>query len=260
MKKTLNSRMEEAGIRELMPGFDKEAMWQQINSRMQHKKRVVLWPRLAAACLLVVLCAVPVWLLTKSADKKTIADGIAIKHEFWHMGVLPEWSNNTISVVHAGDKDKVMITPGNKQQNTVHDSSLLLASLHRSGEFVCNSTPCPLEICITQIMKCADGTASAITSCSTVDPDQARQMRFNNNKGSDCSVTIDEIRIKRVNTGETIVLTGDSEPSTARELFDCLTGNADCNLLAGVFNNNCDNEHGPLELKIEKEGGSLILE
>ncbi len=260
MKKTLNSRMEEAGIRELMPEFDKDAMWHQISSRMPQKKRITPWPRLAAACILLVTGGISVWLLVSDNIDSSLSGRVATKQDNWRTGVLPEWPKERKNIIHTSEKDKVIVTTGDKRQQSTNERNKYIASLQRSGEFVCNSTPCPLEICITQIMKCADGTASAITSCSTVDPDQARQMRFNNNGGSDCSVTIDEIRIKRVNTGETIVLTGDSEPSTARELFDCLTGNADCNLLAGVFNNNCDNEHGPLELKIEKEGGSLILE
>jgi hypothetical protein len=87
-------------------------------------------------------------------------------------------------------------------------------------------------------------------------------MRFktSQNAGSNCKVEIDEICIKRVATGETIVLNAHSEPSTAQELFDCLTGNMDCSLMAGIFKNDCNNERRPGNLKVERDAGSLILE
>ena len=133
---------------------------------------------------------------------------------------------------------------------------------YMANEFVCNGTSCPLEICIVQTFKCQDNKPSAVATCSTLAPDESRQLRYKalDKKGKDCKVTVDEIRIRRVSTGETIVLNAQSKPSTAEEVFSCITGQTKCNMLAGIFDADCNNHCTPHNLTIYNNQGNLVLE
>jgi predicted Zn-ribbon and HTH transcriptional regulator len=133
---------------------------------------------------------------------------------------------------------------------------------YRTNDFVCNGTPCPLEICIIQTIKCPGSKPSAVASCSTLLPDQSGQLRY---KASDriaenCKVTVQQIRIKRVTTGETIVLDENSKPSTAEELFNYITGRKKGNILAGMFHADCNNNNHEHSLKLDNNFGNLVLQ
>jgi hypothetical protein len=124
-----------------------------------------------------------------------------------------------------------------------------LADDNKAKEFVCNSTPCPIEICIVQSIKCQNNHPAIISTCSTIEPDESGQLRYKAfgkmHKG--CASTIREITIKRISTGETIVLTADSKPATAQDVFNYITGQKKGDITAGIFHSDCynrDNEDG----------------
>jgi hypothetical protein len=155
---------------------------------------------------------------------------------------------------------KAFASKSNWQPLKVGDSWLHERS--RTKEFVCNATPCPIEICIIQMIRCDKGQPSTVASCSTLEPDQAGQLHFKalDNLVSDCNATIEEIRIKRITTGETIVLNNESKPATAQDLFNYLTGQKQGDILAGVFQADCYDRCNENSLRLGKDYGHLIFQ
>ncbi len=136
-----------------------------------------------------------------------------------------------------------------------------LFDYYRTKEFICNGTPCPLQICILQTIKCKNDAPAAIATCSTLEPDQSGQLKYkgNNLLAHDCNVSIDEIRITRVNTGETIVLDANSKPSTAQDMFDYITGEKEGDLLTGIFHTDCNKNNSSQNLTIDKSYGNVVI-
>lgn len=132
----------------------------------------------------------------------------------------------------------------------------------RTKEFLCNNTPCPLEICIIQSVKCRNGEPIPVSTCSTLEPDQSGQLKYKafNKIARNCKSTVQEIRITRVSTGETIVLDEHSSPSTAQDFFDYITGQKPGgDIVAGIFHSDCNNHSDDCGLTIDNLG-NLILQ
>lgn len=127
---------------------------------------------------------------------------------------------------------------------------------------VCNVTPCPIEICIVQSLKCKSVTASEVSTCSTIEPDQSGELVYKafDRKNANCNFSIKEIRIKRVSTGETIILTEHSNPVTAQDLFDYMTGQKKGDIVAGIFHTDCNNRSYENRLRVDNKFGDLILQ
>lgn len=271
MKKPLNERMKETSLEELMPGFDKNAEWETLRARLHPApaRRLPIW-KIAAAAALVITCGSAMWLMNRENEINGFAANRADTPANWaEAGVIPAMPQQPAYTTSPGQRDRLIVKTATTSAHDPASASIDAAlqakiqqNLQRTGEFVCNSTPCPIEICVTQMLHCSDQAPSTVTSCSVLDPDQARQMRIGTEKivKKNCNVTVSEISLERVATGEMIVLNDHSTPSTAQELFNCLTGDTKCSLLAGIFKTDCDNKHRPGSLKIEKDAGSLILE
>ena len=131
-----------------------------------------------------------------------------------------------------------------------------------SENFVCNSTSCPIEICIIQKIVCKDGRPSEVATCSLLEPDQSGALKYEafDKIAAHCEASVEEIRIKRVSTGETIVLNASSKPSTAQDLFNYITMRKKGDIMAGVFHTNCNNDPREHSLKLENESGDLIFQ
>lgn len=133
---------------------------------------------------------------------------------------------------------------------------------HMAKEFVCNSTSCPLEICIVQAFKCGDIRSSDVTTCSTIAPDESGQLSYKafSSIGKNCVSIVKEIRIKRVTTGETIILDEHSDPVTAQNLFSYITGQIKGDIVAGIFHTDCNNQAREHGLRLDNKFGDLILQ
>jgi hypothetical protein len=129
-------------------------------------------------------------------------------------------------------------------------------------EFVCNSTPCPIEICIIQSIKCHNSKAAIISTCSTIAPDESGQLRYKafDKMDKNCKLTIQQITIKRISTGETIVLTANSKPSTAEDLFNYITGQKKGDITAGIFHSDCSNRINDGGITLDNRFGDLRLQ
>ncbi len=133
------------------------------------------------------------------------------------------------------------------------------SNFNHTREFICNETHSPLEICIIQSVKCQDGVPLATSTCSVLEPDESGQLRYKafDKITKNCNATIQEIRIKQVNTGETYVLNANSKPSTAEDFFNYITGNNKTDMFAGVFEADCNDNNDDCELRFDN--GRLIM-
>ena len=289
--KEMNEREEQALLRELMPDFDKRAEWDRLAGRMKQgrgRKIQLAWLRAAAAVLLLAGGAWMAWQYgagTINQDTAqqvqitdTITDNIATGNSIDINGntvtdtqasnelkkednaaALAMQVNKAVSTKKLVAKRKDAFTGGLKPAKNGAEQYF---NYYLANESVCNGTQCPLEICIVQTFKCNNKKPSAVATCNTLGPDESKRLRYRalDKKGKDCNVTIDEIRIKRVSTGETIVLNAASKPSTAEELFSCITGQEKCNILAGIFDEDCNNHCKPHDLTIYNNQGNLTLQ
>lgn len=148
-----------------------------------------------------------------------------------------------------------MVTETKAKKNLITDDC-------KTKKYVCNSTPCPIEICIIQKGRCNGGRQLPIFNCSIIQPDESGRLCYggvDEKFYQDCAIAIQEIRIKRVSTGETIVLNQQSSPMTAQEVFSYISGQKKGDIVAGVFQNDCNDEPGQHSLTIENQYGSLMF-
>jgi hypothetical protein len=138
----------------------------------------------------------------------------------------------------------------------------LLASHHAAKAIICNGTPCPIEICINQTMRCPNIEPSTISSCSTLEPDHSGRLSYkaHDKIAKNCSLTVNEIEIKNIATGETILLTGNSTPATAQDVFSYITGQRKGDILTGMFSSDCDHNTQKHDLMLNNSYGDLILQ
>ncbi|MCD6013650.1 MAG: hypothetical protein K0Q79_3512 [Flavipsychrobacter sp.] len=132
---------------------------------------------------------------------------------------------------------------------------------HPSRKSICNATPCPLEICIIQKVKCpGDNEPAAISTCSVLEPDESGQLHYKSFEHitNNCNNDIEEIRIRRVSTGETIVLNAHSRPATAKDFFSYINGEKKGDILAGMFHKDCNNRADDCGLIFNNDYGIIM--
>jgi hypothetical protein len=126
---------------------------------------------------------------------------------------------------------------------------------------ILNSTPCPIEICISQTMQCPDKKPAEISSCSVLEPEQSGQLSFKSHDkvAKNCSLTVEEITITSVRTGESIILDQKST-TTAQDLFRYISGEKKGEVLAGVFHADCDHQVSDRGLHFDNRSGNWIFQ
>ncbi|NDC42551.1 MAG: hypothetical protein EBZ77_13565, partial [Chitinophagia bacterium] len=75
-----------------------------------------------------------------------------------------------------------------------------------------------------------------------------------------CSLTVHEIAITSIATGETIVLNEHSAPSTAQEVFGIITGQIRGDVLAGMFHTDCNKHRAGKAVSLANREGGLVLQ
>lgn len=132
----------------------------------------------------------------------------------------------------------------------------------KSKNFVCNSTPCPIEVCIVQKSNCSNDVPYSVYNCSVIRPDESGKLCYkamDDKLYENCSLTVQEIRIKRLSTGETIVLNDRSRPVSAQDAFEYITGEKKGDIVAGVFHSDCNNVSKDYSLRIDNQYGNLLF-
>jgi hypothetical protein len=254
--------------------------WEQFKTRLNKPKTIRIprrsfgWVRVAALVMLLAGAGTLAWIMNhRQTENIAVASKVETNTPPQPMPSAPQVSTpppaetaantvhqETVNTTYVAEKGK----PGGKKSNNSkqNDAAEIFYNQYRTNDFVCNGTPCPLEICIIQSIKCPGGKPSAVATCSTLMPDQSGQVRYKSADkiAKNCHVTVQQIRIKRVSTGETIVLDEHSQPSTAEEVFSYITGRKKGNILAGMFHADCNNNDYEHTLKLDNNFGNLVLQ
>lgn len=256
-----------------------EEAWEQFKTRLNKPGKTINiprrsfgWVRVAALVVLLAGAGSIAWLMNhkETEDVATVSKVETNAPQQVESPAQPEITppaetttnsvqQETVNTTYVADKGKPNGKRGNNRQN---DAAEIFYNQYRTNDFVCNGTPCPLEICIIQSIKCPGGKPSAVATCSTLMPDQSGQVRYKaaDKIAKNCHMTVQQIRIKRVTTGETIVLDEHSQPSTAEEVFNYITGRKKGNILAGMFHADCNNDDHEHTLKLDNNFGNLVLQ
>jgi len=263
----INERMERASLRDLMPGFDKEVEWLQLAGKLHPEKKRVLLPLWSYAAAILLLLGVGVWLMLPPNGKnhdvvlqQTTPPGIIV--------APADTSSNSKPATAQVDTEAKEIKPEPiknlvvvKKHTRAHKDHDLVTK-YTAKDFICNGTPCPIQICINQTVTCPHTQPATISSSSTLEPDQSGQLRYraHDKIAKNCSLTVNEIEITSIATGETILLNTNSSPSTAQEVFNYITGKKKGDVLAGMFSSDCDQQDKKRGLRLNNRHGDLIIE
>lgn len=271
----MNERMEQASLDELAPGFDKEQEWMKISEQLHKPKWRILLPvwSYAAAILLLLAGGAWLWLVSDEHGRQSLAQQ--------HMKEVKDTVAVTAPVRTIDSNKKVVRTeeapaaPATKADKSKQDNKTIRNTVavkkHRANaamqnnaakEVICNGTPCPIQICISQTMRCPNVQPAAISSCSTLEPDQSGRLSYKEHDkiARNCSLTVNEIEIKSIATGEVILLNANSKPATAQEVFSYITGQKKGDVLAGMFNSDCNDKTKKKGLRLYNSYGNIIIQ
>ena len=218
----------------------------------------------AAAILL--LLSVGIWFMLPPTAKDQ--QGVARQIAPAPVIVPADTARNATPAVAQGDtqmKDEqptrnkeLVVVKKRTHSHKAHD----VITKYTAKDFICNGTPCPIQICINQTVTCPHTQPSTISSSSTLEPDQSGQLRYkaHDKIAKNCSLTVNEIEITSIATGETILLNTNSTPSTAQEVFNYITGKKKGDVLAGMFSSDCDHQEQKHGVRLNNRHGDLIIE
>ncbi len=270
----INERMEQASLNDFAPNFNKEAEWLQLSQKLHPIKRrslIPIWSYAAAILLLLAGGTWFAWHLSYTNDQPVAAQQPT-------KNITPTPGNKTVPAADTTTTPKTTLAQTDNPENGIKPSdnknSLIIKKrppIHKASifannrstkSFICNSTPCPLQICISQTMKCPDIQPAAISSCSTLEPDQSALLSYkaHDKIAKNCSLTVNEIEITSIATGETILLNASSSPSTAQDVFNYITGKKKGDILAGMFNSDCNHQTQKHGLRLDNSYGNLIIQ
>ena len=267
----INERLEQASLNDFMPGFDKEQEWLRLSHQLHPvkiRKLIPVWAYAAAILLLLAGGSWLAWLLSGSSTQP-LATHTPINIPQNKTTAITPSKDITPALPIAKSDNPENETKTNRYKNVVtikrhtppHKTYRSLND-YKTKDFICNSTPCPLQICISQTMKCPDIQPAAISSCSTLEPDQSGKLVYkaHDKIAKNCSLTVNEIEITSIETGETILLNASSTPSTAQDVFNYITGKKKGDILAGMFNSDCNHQTKKHDLRLNNSYGDLIIQ
>lgn len=271
-EKSWNNIMQNVSPADLGVAFDKQEYWDKIACEVVAKKNstpfhgYLSWQ--IAASLVVVLAISGFLLLSGGFYAKHSSNKYALLNN-WVTMFLPELgARRTISVKKTEINNIASVGQCNPSNgngsctvNYLGFSSTVLASDIKQTESIHNATDCTLEICIYQTIKCGNHYEAEVADCSTFQPEESGHLVYQPKKIDDgCNVSVDQIKITKVNTGETITVTSDSGPADAEELLRCFTGESHCSILAGIFEKDCDNVLQPHAINVVNRQDAVIIQ
>ena len=228
------------------------------------------WIRIAAVFLLLAGGGWLTWFITNKDNVQVIThseikeNSVAPRDtETQPVAIYKKDTANLVQTDSAKPKDDKLASVTVKKEPFTPQGNRHSVPDPEAKKYICNGTPCPLEICITQTVKCYGGQAAEYASCSTLGPDESGQisLKMFDKLAKNCSLNISEIKITRVSTGESIILNAHSTPSTAQDLFNYITGKKKGDILAGTFQSDCGDEASHNILRFDNNNyGHLILQ
>lgn len=235
---------EKACIEDVLPEFDSEQQWQVLHRSLNPVHRPSVSWRYAAGIAILMGAAALLWILT---GRGTESSAVASAQKIQEDATIPREKRK-------GNQPLAATTPdGNEIKTRRH--------LMTTGK-VRNSTPCPIELCISQTMKCPNKDHEYLTASSTLQPDQTGELKFSENQpiAANCSLSVKEIEIRSPATGEVILLSAASNPATVEEVYRYLTGEKKGAVLAGAFDRDCNNRRNRQNLRLSNTEGHLVIE
>jgi hypothetical protein len=261
--KRLKDKMSEASLKDLMPGFDPEAEWQQLHQKLRPARKKIAIPvwAYAAAMLVLVAAGGTTWYISGGSSKEVATSQSKIDSAAATVPTAKDTNAGSIAMMPETGAGNTLSVAVAKKHGITHRSTTTIDAHTASGR-IYNSTPCPIELCISQMMKCPNIQPKDISTCSTLEPDQSGQLNYKENQGiaKNCSLTVKEIEIRSLATGETILLNSISIPATAQEVFSYITKEKRGDVIAGVLNYDCDKKTRRHSLRLNNRDGNLIIE
>ncbi len=248
MKRDLENRMkdtaENATIREVLPDFDAEKQWNTLRGKMSPIRRLSAAWAYAAGIAIIICAATILWLQSKQDTERKLTTTVQQPGMPY---TLPEPSP-------AESQATGTVAP---EEPEIKTSRHLMAT----GK-VRNSTPCPIVLCVSQTIKCPNKVHKDLSASSTLEPDQTAELKFNENPpiAANCSLSVKEIEIRSLATGDVILLTSASSPSTVEEVYSYLTGEKKGAVLAGAFDHDCNKRKNRQDLRLSNTDGHLVIE
>jgi len=262
----LRELMEQAPLGDVAPGFDKDVTWEQLSGTMREggKRRLAFAWAYAAAILLLLACAGFVMWHMDSTQQEVVNNKSNV--------VPPPVTDNVVTDTAENNEAIAVTTPVDTiiKKQEVKDIAVRKQTLQRvyasakryqTKDIICNGTPCPIQICISQTMKCPNTQPKPISTCATLESDESVKLDYKEHHevARNCSVTVDEIEIKSVATGETIILNATSAPYTAQDVFSYIKGEKKGDIMAGVFRHDCDQQNKNQGLRLDNSYGDMII-
>lgn len=254
------NKMKGASLAELYPGFDKEGEWAVLNAKLKGNTRPLRLGGLKAAAAIVILLVCGGFACYKLSQPAPDNNSVAV------VPVADTQRDEYVASITGGDAEPgrnamLPARPVRIKMPADGPARLVVNAPAKATDPICNATDCALEICIYQTKKCGNDKPKELSDCRTLEPEQSGQLKYTPPEpdGKGCMVTVDELRITRVSTGESIVINADSGRVTPEEVLRCLTGEASCNMLAGMFEKDCSNELLQGKLKIDSRDGDVII-
>lgn len=248
MKRDKENRMkdiaENATIQEVLPDFDAEKQWNTLRGKMSPIRRLSATWAYAAGIAIIACVATVLSLQTKQETEPQLTSTA-------QQPGMPDTMHEPSSA------QSVTTGSATPEEPEIKTSRHLMAT----GK-VRNSTPCPIVLCVSQTIKCPNKVHKDLSASSTLEPDQTAELKFNENPpiAANCSLSVKEIEIRSLATGEVILLTSASSPSTVEEVYSYLTGEKKGAVLAGAFDHDCNKRKNRQDLRLSNTDGHLVIE
>ncbi len=248
MKRDTENRMkniaENATIQEVLPDFDADKQWNTLRGKMNPIRRLTATWAYAAGIAVLVCVSTILWLQTKNETKTQLTNTV-------QKSAMPDTIQGPLAREH-GPTSAAM-----PEEPEIKTSRRLMVT----GK-VRNSTPCPIVLCVSQTVKCPNKAHKDLSASSTLEPDQSAELKFNENPpiAANCSLSVKEIEIRSLATGEVILLTSASSPSMVEEVYSYLTGEKTGAVLAGAFDHDCNKRKNRRDLRLSNTDGHLVIE
>lgn len=248
MKRDTENRMkdtaENATIREVLPDFDAEKQWNTMRGKMSPIRRLSATWAYAAGIAIIACVGTILWQQSKQDTETKLTTTV---QQPGMPDTLPRLSPEQSQAIGAAAPD----------EHEIKTSRRLMAT----GK-VRNGTPCPIVLCVSQTIKCPNKVHKDLSASSALEPDQTAELKFNENPpiAANCSLSVKEIEIRSLATGEVILLTSASSPSTVEEVYSYLTGEKKGAVLAGAFDHDCNKRKNRQDLRLSNTDGHLVIE
>ena len=240
----MNEELDKASAEDVWPGYDWGEDWERLSRHIPRRRRLAI-PLWAAAASLVI--GTSGYLLYSAGNEQPRPVALTATPAWLQMPGSNELPVTTTEIAPAA-------------QGTV-------AATHRRGprpvtREIYNGTPCPIAVRINQVKSCPNVQPEPISSSSTLQPAGTAQISYENHEtiSANCSVTVKEIELKSIATGDVILLNASSTPATVQEAFRIMTRESEGKILAGAFDHDCRKREKKLSLELDNSRGRITIE